>query len=337
MKLHAYKIISILGLLFVFVGFTFAQTDINKGVELYQQGKFKEAVKIFEQASKKNKTEAQIWNYLGLAFMKLEDFKKAGKAFENAVKYEAGNDVYHTNLAYAYFLNNKLDKAQDESTKAVKINPNAPLPFYIRGAANLLEGDYKEAIRDADEAIRADANYAMAYVLKSDSLLSTFGKRVGGGEKPIEEVELLRQSKDVLETCLKICQNNQLVNIQRERLDTLNVFYNYFSKDKTIALNQITGVPSAPDPSITPLKILSKPRASYTDKARQNSITGEIRMVVLFSREGRVTHTLILKGLGGGLNENAVRAARAIKFEPARKDGQPISQIRIIEYHFSLY
>ena len=60
-------------------------------------------------------------------------------------------------------------------------------------------------------------------------------------------------------------------------------------------------------------------------------------MAVFFSESGRVTHTLILKGLGGGLNENAVKAARQIKFEPATKDGKPFSQIKILEYSFAIY
>ncbi len=41
--------------------------------------------------------------------------------------------------------------------------------------------------------------------------------------------------------------------------------------------------------------------------------------------------------LPNGLTENAVRAARSIKFEPAWKDGKPVTTVSILDYGFSIY
>ena len=340
-----YKILLISTVVFLSAHFAFAQTEREKGIELYQQGKNKEAISVLEKASKQNKTDARVWNFLGLAYTKQENLKKAIKAFEKSVEFDVNNSTYHTNLAYALFLNNKLNNAQSESTKAIELDPQNALAFYIRGMANLWEGNYDDAIGNADKAIAVNSDYSLAYILKSDALLSTFGKKVGGGSKPSDEANLLLQSKDALETCLKNCQNNSNVKLQQERLETLTVFYNYFNKNRDAALNdtaavssnQTVAAPTLPDPSITPLKIISKKPVVYTDNARRNGIQGVIRMAVFFSESGRVTHTLILKGLSGDLNENAVRAARQIKFQPAMKDGKPISQIKIVEYSFNIY
>lgn len=337
MKFSLNRFILVSSFFFSLVNFGFAQTEREKGIELYAQGKNKEAVAALEKAGKKTKTDAEVWNYLGLAYMKSEEVKKAVKSFEKAVNFDAQNPIYRTNLAYAYFLNNKPDKAQTESTKAIELNPQNALAYYIRGAANVWEGDLDDAIADADKAIAANPDYSQAYILKSDALLSTFGRRVGSGSKPIDEINLLQQSKDVLEICLKNCQNNSQAEVQQDRLETLTVFYNYFNRNKDTVLGQIPPVPTPSDPSLTPLKILSKNPPAYTDNARANGVEGTIRMAVFFSESGRVTHTLVLKGLGGGLNENAVRAARQIKFEPAKKDGKPISQIKIVEYGFRIY
>jgi outer membrane biosynthesis protein TonB len=46
---------------------------------------------------------------------------------------------------------------------------------------------------------------------------------------------------------------------------------------------------------------------------------------------------MVVKPLSHGLNEEAVRAARAIKFNPATKDGKPVSVVKQIEYSFSIY
>jgi hypothetical protein len=57
---------------------------------------------------------------------------------------------------------------------------------------------------------------------------------------------------------------------------------------------------------------------------------------MLLSFDGHVRHILVMKGLGGGLTETAINAARKIKFRPATKDGRPVSQFIIIEYNFNI-
>ncbi len=42
-----------MGLLAISAGFIFAQTEREQGVELYKQGKYQEAIKLFKQATKK--------------------------------------------------------------------------------------------------------------------------------------------------------------------------------------------------------------------------------------------------------------------------------------------
>lgn len=342
MKIWLDKICFALGLTLIFAGFAFAQSERENGLKLYAEGKNKEAVAALEKASKQAKNDAEVWNALGLAYTKGENVKKAIKSFEKAVEISPQNAVYQTNLAYAYLLNGKFDKTQSAATKAIELDPKNATAFYLRGSASIWEGKPDEAIADADRAIGYNADYALAYVLKSDAMLANFGRRVSGGAKTIDEIGLLKQASDVLELCLKNCRDNAQTEIQQKRLEPLKIFYNYFSKNRDAVINQtpvgevsqMPTLPVAPDPNFTPLKLLSKPRASYTDSARQAGVRGIIKLVVLFGDSGRVTHTLMLKGLSHGLNENAVNAARSIKFEPARKNGQPISQIKIVEYSF---
>jgi TonB family protein len=335
MKTPIYKSFFTGVILAICCGFVGAQVERDKGIELYKQGKNKEAIAVLEKTSKKIKTDAEVWNFLGLAYFKGEDYKNAVKAFEKAVRIEEQNAIFYTNLAYAYLHNNKLDKAQSASSKGIELNPQNLNAYYIRGSANLWEGDNDSAIADANKAIAINSDFSLAYTLKSEALYLAFGNHVSSGSKAIDAVNLLQEAKEVLETCLKNCKNNLQEEIQQEKSEAIQIFYNYFSKNRDANLIQTNPVP--PDPSITPLKIVSKKAPQYTDNARANGISGTIRMAVFFSDSGRVTHTLILKGLGGGLNNTAVHAARQIKFEPAKKDGKPISQIRLVEYSFSLY
>ncbi len=321
-----------------------AQTEREKGVKLYQEGKNKEAVAVLERASKQTKTDAETWNALGLAYARTQEMKKAVKSFEKAVSFDQQNAVYHTNLAYAYLQGNQFNKAQSESNKAIAINPKTMLAYYVRGTANIYEGNYDEAIRDADRAIAINPNYSLAYTLKSDTLLHQFGNQVGKGSKPIEKIELLQKAEDVLNVCLKTCTDNSQAGVQQKQIETLKVFREYFSKNPDALARlvddqpaAVTVAPKLPEPGVTPLKILAKSPPRYTDKARSENISGTITMAVFFADTGQITHAIILKGLGGGLNENALQAAYSIKFEPAKKDGKPFSQVKTITYSFTIY
>ncbi len=85
------------------------------------------------------------------------------------------------------------------------------------------------------------------------------------------------------------------------------------------------------------IKILSKPRPGYTDAARQNNIQGTVILRVTFQANGQIGGISPVKGLGNGLTEQAIAAARRISFEPAKVNGVAQSVTKQIEYTFSIY
>ena len=84
-------------------------------------------------------------------------------------------------------------------------------------------------------------------------------------------------------------------------------------------------------------RVLEKPEPSYTESARIFSITGTVVLRAVFSSDGHVTNIVIIRKLPHGLTEKAVKAAQAIRFTPAMKDGQPVSMWMQLEYNFNLY
>ena len=83
--------------------------------------------------------------------------------------------------------------------------------------------------------------------------------------------------------------------------------------------------------------ILSKPEPGYTEEARKNNVVGTVVLRAVLASNGMVTNIVPLKQLPYGLTEKAIAAARQIKFRPATKDGQPVSQYIQIEYNFNIY
>jgi TonB family protein len=74
------------------------------------------------------------------------------------------------------------------------------------------------------------------------------------------------------------------------------------------------------------LEILDKPKPVYTAEARSQKIEGTVLLDVVFTANGEVRVLGVVRGLGHGLDENAIDAARRIRFTPALQSGTPVDQ-----------
>lgn len=73
-----------------------------------------------------------------------------------------------------------------------------------------------------------------------------------------------------------------------------------------------------------PVEVLFKPVPGYTDEARSRGIQGDVILEVEFSAAGTVRVLRVIRGLGHGLDELALRSAGQIRFKPALDGGRPI-------------
>ena len=87
----------------------------------------------------------------------------------------------------------------------------------------------------------------------------------------------------------------------------------------------------------SPLKILSKPKATYTDAARTNGVQGSVRLKVTLMANGSVGSIVPVTRLPHGLTEQALAAARQIRFEPKKVNGVPITTTVTFDYGFNIY
>lgn len=82
--------------------------------------------------------------------------------------------------------------------------------------------------------------------------------------------------------------------------------------------------------------IEKKPNPVPTEEARRRGTSGTVRLRAVLGAQGRVTTVKVLKPLPDGLTYSAVKAACAIRFKPATKDGRPVAQYVILEYGFRI-
>jgi TonB family protein len=81
-------------------------------------------------------------------------------------------------------------------------------------------------------------------------------------------------------------------------------------------------------------RLLNNPRANYTRLAAANKVEGLVRVRVLIGEDGLVKQVIVIRGLPDGLNEEAVRAALLMKFEPAIIDGKPLKYWQAVDVEF---
>ncbi|MCY7376802.1 MAG: energy transducer TonB [Pyrinomonadaceae bacterium] len=106
-----------------------------------------------------------------------------------------------------------------------------------------------------------------------------------------------------------------------------------------------SGVPRPPPPPPEPkpvgpteaLKIISKPSPKYTDAARQNQVTGTVTLKITFTASGQIGSIAPVSGLPYGLTEQAIAAARQIRFEPPKRNGVPYGVSKTVSYTFTIY
>ncbi|HYG12405.1 MAG TPA: energy transducer TonB [Pyrinomonadaceae bacterium] len=84
--------------------------------------------------------------------------------------------------------------------------------------------------------------------------------------------------------------------------------------------------------------IRSKPDPVYPREARRYKVQGEVKLRIILGADGKVRDRMdVLESLPHGVTEEAIKAARRIEFEPARKDGRPVSQYVTVIYHIRLH
>jgi TonB family protein len=83
-------------------------------------------------------------------------------------------------------------------------------------------------------------------------------------------------------------------------------------------------------------EITAKPLPGYTREARRANVEGLVSLKVLLLAKGKIDRVRVVRRLPFGLTENAIRAACEIKFKPAMKAGQEVSQWVTVQYAFRL-
>lgn len=83
--------------------------------------------------------------------------------------------------------------------------------------------------------------------------------------------------------------------------------------------------------------ILYREKARYSEEAREKKAQGPVVLLATFTASGQITDIRVVRGQPFGLTEEAIIAAKRIRFQPAVENGVPVSVRAQLEYNFALY
>jgi tetratricopeptide (TPR) repeat protein len=303
---------------------------------------------------KKRQDDSDAWYYLGLSLHRAGKIKDALKAFEKTLSLSPDFAPGYAAMAYMQLLGNENKGAVMNAEKAFALDPKNFESLYISGLANLRQGAPAVALAKSEDALKIKPDSPQALILKTQALINMFSQErakwfkspdpqddskstseADGEAKRRDAYSLLKTASESLEAYLKLTPEQPQQAFWREQLEAIRFYAQ--RGDGSPSDKSVTG----PDKSVTGMsanlrpKILYRERAHYTDAARNAGVWGTVILMVVFADDGALKHILVIQGLSHGLTEEAISAARKIRFTPAMRDGKPVSTIGSLEFSFN--
>ncbi|HWQ55014.1 MAG TPA: TonB family protein [Bryobacteraceae bacterium] len=88
---------------------------------------------------------------------------------------------------------------------------------------------------------------------------------------------------------------------------------------------------------VNPPKLLLKTEPQYSDEARAAKVQGAVVLYAEIGPDGMARNVQVIRPLGLGLEEQAVRAVQQWRFAPGTRDGAPVTVAATIEVNFRLF
>jgi TonB family protein len=94
-------------------------------------------------------------------------------------------------------------------------------------------------------------------------------------------------------------------------------------------------MPVFDEKDMTLAKFISQ-NINYPEIAYRQNISGKVLLSFIIEPQGRISNIQVLRPVGGGCTEEAVRVARLIKWNPGIKDGMAVRTNMQLEFTFRL-
>ena len=121
-----------------------------------------DAVAFFTERLRTNEKDSEAYCYRGAAHASLGEKDKALEDFTAAIKLEPTHAHLFINRGSIYLSKDEADKGIADFDEAVRLHPKFVAAIHHRGLAHVMKRDADKALKDFDEAVRLDPKDATA-------------------------------------------------------------------------------------------------------------------------------------------------------------------------------
>jgi len=140
------------------------QDAFNQGMEASKAKNYAAAVEFFKKAAEADPKQHAVWGQMAAAYgeraatlkgaERLADYKAAAEAYMKAIEIAPEDATYRYNASLMLARSNDMDKAQEQLTKAVQLDPtqgargyrNLGAVYFDTNRSEAAQGAYKKAI-----------------------------------------------------------------------------------------------------------------------------------------------------------------------------------------------
>src|SRR5581483_8577246 len=112
-----------------------AQLYNKMGIAELRLDHYQAAETAFQKSIKLNDKSSHAYNNLGVVYFTRKNYGKAIKYYKKALAVEENNATYHIHLGTAWFSDNKVDRAMAEYSRAIELDPEVFMKSNQGGSA----------------------------------------------------------------------------------------------------------------------------------------------------------------------------------------------------------
>ena len=151
---------------------------IGKGDDLVKQGRFREAIALYDRALRIDPENVLTWNLKGDALNKLDRFAEAVAAFDRALRIEPDHVYAWAHKGDSLYNLKRYNDALSAFNRALRSDPQNTFALAMKGMALSDLGNYTEALDCIEQALRIDPDaepfknareYVLALIQNRDS------------------------------------------------------------------------------------------------------------------------------------------------------------------------
>ena len=144
-------------------GLSASEKHYEAGVELFDQGRFEDAVAEFDEAIRLDPGHAEAFSSRGLAQGSLGNLSRAVQDYTEAIRLDAQSVVAYNNRGIAFRALGQSRRAIEDFETAIQLNSHFAVGYLNRGDTHIALGNIPSAFEDYSEAIRLDSQFGLAY------------------------------------------------------------------------------------------------------------------------------------------------------------------------------